>query len=80
VKEAIVSYIALSLRYFPEESQGACEKSVSDRTADLESRRRSLMFEARGLFTQAQNSLAADQIKKDIGSVFSLENERSMNF
>ena len=57
-----------------------CEKSQSaDRTADLESRR-SLMFEAGRLSTQAQNSLAADQIKKDAASVFSLEIERSMNF
>jgi hypothetical protein len=70
------------------------EISVSDRTADLESRRISLMFEARGLCTQArglctqarglctqaQNSLAADQIKKGVKSVFSLQNERSMNF
>jgi hypothetical protein len=80
VKEATVNYFELSLRYFPEESQGNCEKSQSaDRTADLESKRRSLMFEAEGLCTEAQNSLAADQIKKDVGSIYSLEIERSMN-
>jgi len=81
VKEAIVNYFELSLRYFPEENQGNCEKTQSDdRTADLESRRRSLVFEAEGLSTEAQNSLAANQIKKAVGSVFSLEIERSMNF
>ena len=76
MKEATVNCIELSLRYFPEESQGDCKKiSVSDRTADLESKRRSLMCEAGGLSAQAQNSLAADQIKKDAGrAVCSLEN------
>ena len=81
MKEAIVNCFELSLRYLTEESEGNCEKSQSaDTAADLESRRRSLMLEAEGLSTETQNSLAADQIKKDVGSVFSLEIERPLNF